>query len=112
MPHIKYCNICWGNKYTSNVSCIDIIQKLIIRIICKKHLLYHTRRIYIENYLLKVNEITYINTCEFMFEVFNNRHPYIINKTFSLMSSSHNTRSLNNVSIFNVKKEQCRRTLI
>ena len=49
-----------------------------------------------------------------MFKVFNNRHPYIINNTFSLMSPSHNTRSLNKFSIFNFKKElfTCRRTLI
>ena len=35
--------------------------------------------------------------------VFNNRHPYIINKTLSLISISNNTMSLNNVSIFNFK---------
>ena len=42
-----------------------------------------------------------------MFKVFNNLHPYIINKIFSLISTSHKTRSLNNVSIFNFKKELC-----
>ena len=31
-----------------------------------------------------------------MFKVFNNRHPYIINKTCSLMSTSHKPRSLKN----------------
>ena len=33
-----------------------------------------------------------------MFKVFNNINPYTINKTFPLMSTSHNTMSLNNVS--------------
>ena len=47
-----------------------------------------------------------------MFKDFNNLHPYIINKNFSFISSSHNTWSLNNLSIFNFKKELCRRTLI
>ena len=47
-----------------------------------------------------------------MFKFFNNLHPYIINKTFSLMSTSHNTRILNNFSNFNYKKELCKRTLI
>ena len=42
LPHIKYCNIFWGNTYKSNVSCIYILQKRMIRIICKKHFLHHT----------------------------------------------------------------------
>ena len=82
---------------------IYIIQKRIIRIIYKKYL-YHTKGLFIVNSLLKLNEITYINTCEFMFKVFNNLHPYIINKTFSLISISHNTRSSNNVSILISKR--------
>ena len=74
-----------------------------IRIICKTHFLYHTSGLFIDNYLLKINEITYISTYEFMFKVFNDLHPYIKHRYFSLMSSSHNTRSLNNFSIINFK---------
>ena len=47
-----------------------------------------------------------------MFKVFNDLHPYITNAFFSVTSSSHNTRSINNFSIINFKKELCRRTLI
>ena len=47
-----------------------------------------------------------------MFKVFNDLHPYITNEYLSLMSSSHNTRSLNNFSIINFTKELCRGTLI
>ena len=47
-----------------------------------------------------------------MFKVFTNLHPYIINKTISLITTYHNTRSLNNLSILNFKKELCRQTLI
>ena len=39
-----------------------------------------------------------------MFIVFNYIYPYITNAFFTLMSSSHNIRSLNNVSIINSKK--------
>ena len=46
-----------------------------------------------------------------MFKVFNDLHPYITN-AFFLMLSSHHSRSLNNFSIINLKKELCRRTLI
>ena len=112
LPHIKYCNIFWGNTYKSNVSCIYILQKRMIRIICKKHFLHHTNGLFIDNSLLKINEITYISTCEFMFKIFNDLHPVITNAFFSVTSSSHNTRSINNFSIINFKKELCRRTLI
>ena len=61
MPHIKYCNIFWGNTYKSNVSCIYILQKRMIRIICKKKILHHTSGLFIDNSLLKINEITYIS---------------------------------------------------
>ena len=47
-----------------------------------------------------------------MFKVLNNHHPYIINNIFSLISISHKTMNLNNVYIFNFKKEMCRRTVI
>ena len=39
-----------------------------------------------------------------MFKVFNDLHPYITNALLSLMSSYHNTRSLNTFSIINFKK--------
>ena len=112
LPHIKYCNIFWGNTYKSNVSCIYILQKQMIRIICKKHFLHHTSGLFIDNSLLKINEITYISTCEFMFKIFNDLHPVITNAFFSVTLSSHNTMSINNFSIINFKKELCRRTLI
>ena len=47
-----------------------------------------------------------------MFKIFNDLHPVITNAFFSVTSSSHNTRSINNLSIINFKKELCRRTLI
>ena len=56
-----------------------------IRIICKKHFLYHTSGLFIDNSLLKINEITYLSTCAFMFKVFNDLHPYITNAFFALM---------------------------
>ena len=83
-----------------------------IRNICKKHFLHHTSGLFIDNSLFKINEITYISTCEFMFTIFNDLHPVITNAFFSVTSSSHNTRSINNFSIINFKKELCRRTLI
>ena len=46
-----------------------------------------------------------------MFKIFNDLHPVITNAFFSVTSSSHNTRSINNFSIINFKKELCRRTL-
>ena len=115
MPHIKYCNIFWGNTYKSNVSCICILQKRMIRIICKKHFLHHTSGLFIDNSLLKINEITYISTCEFMFKVFNDLHPYITNAFFFynfIISQHYSVRSINNFSIINFKKELCRITLI
>ena len=40
-----------------------------------------------------------------MFKIFNDLHPVITNAFFSVTSSSHNTRSINNFSIINFKKE-------
>ena len=47
-----------------------------------------------------------------MFKILNDLHPVITNAFFSVTSLSHNTRSINNFSIINFKKELYRRTLI
>ena len=78
------------------------------RIICNNHFLYHTRRLFIGNSLLKLNDIyiyiiTYINANLF-FKIYNDLHPYIINKTLNLLSTSYKYRSLNNFFIINLKK--------
>ena len=33
-PHISYCNELWGNTYASNVNCLCIIQRKVVRLIC------------------------------------------------------------------------------
>ncbi len=52
-PYISYCNEIWGNNYASNVKCLCIIQRKVVRLICNADRLTHTNELYKELYILK-----------------------------------------------------------
>ena len=41
-PHISYRSELWGNTYASNVNCLCIIQRKVVRLICNADRLAHT----------------------------------------------------------------------
>ena len=46
-PHtgMSYCNELWGNSYASNVNCLCIIQRKVVRLICRPRLVDRVRPI-------------------------------------------------------------------
>ena len=34
LPYISYCSEIWGNTYVTNIRCITVIQKRVIRLVC------------------------------------------------------------------------------
>ena len=45
-PHISYCNEIWGNNYASDVNCLCIIQRSVVRLICKADRLAYTNELF------------------------------------------------------------------
>ena len=112
LPHIKYCIILWGNTYKTNILCINILQKRIIRIIHNKPYLYHTKDLFKFNNILPFNNLVKYNTCEFMFKVYNNVHREIIINHFSKKSIISPIRDINNFNIPSTKLNICSHCLI
>ena len=56
-PYLQYCNLVWAYTYPSNLSRLVILQKKIIRIICKTDYKAHTNPYFIDLSLLKFHDI-------------------------------------------------------
>ena len=69
-PHISYCNELWGNTYASNVNCLCIIQRKVVRLICNADRLAHTNELFKELYILKFPEFVQYKTAILMFNLF------------------------------------------
>jgi hypothetical protein len=56
-PYLQYCNIVWASTYSSNLNCIVILQKQIVRILSKGKFDSHTDPFFKELKLLKFHDI-------------------------------------------------------
>ena len=82
-PHISYCNELWGNTYASNVNCLCIIQRKVVRLICNADRLAHTNELFKELYILKFPEFVQYKTAIIMFHLFHGTLPSHLQNRFS-----------------------------
>ena len=47
MPYIMHCTEVWDNTYATNMNCLVLLQKMVIRLICGAKRLDHTNLLYI-----------------------------------------------------------------
>ena len=73
LPHLSYCcEIWWGNTYTTNIRCITISQKRVIRLVCGVKRLEHTSILFQQLGVLKCVDLVKIKTAIIMFKAFHN----------------------------------------
>ena len=96
MPYLCYCCEIWGNTYESNVKCISIMQKRVIRVICGERRLAHTNQLFKEKSILKFSDLVKYKTCIMMFKLFTNDCPKHLQLRFTIYENPHNTRRKNN----------------
>ena len=94
-PHISYCNELWGNTYASNVNCLCIIQRKVVRLICNADRLAHTNELFKELYILKFPEFVQYKTAILMFHLFHGTLPIHLQNRFSRYSTTRSTRRIN-----------------
>ena len=94
-PHISYCNELWGNTYASNVNCLCIIQRKVVRLICNADRLTHTNELFKELYILKFPECVQYKTAILMFHLFHGTLPIHLQNRFSRYSTTRSTRRIN-----------------
>ena len=82
LPHLMYCCEIWGNTYVTNIQCIILIQKRVIRLIHGANLWDHTTNLFYEYRILKFNDIVELKTILFMLDAYHNVLPYDLQQLF------------------------------
>ena len=94
-PYTSYCNEIWVSNYSSNVKCLCIIQRKVVRLICNADRLAHTNELLKELYMLKVPEFVQYKTAIFRFHLFHGTLPMHLQNRFTRYSTTHSTRRIN-----------------
>ena len=62
MPYIMYCAEVWGNTYATNIHCLVLLQKRVIRLICGAKRLDHTNLHFFYANILKLPDLVKLKT--------------------------------------------------
>jgi hypothetical protein len=97
MPHFSYCNIIWGNTFSSRLKSICILQKKTIHTISLAKYRAHSNPLLKKHNTLTIKDINKYQTSLFMYKVFTASLPPIFTSSFQLNSQihDHNTRQTN-----------------
>ena len=71
-PYLIYCNIIWASAFTSNLNCLRVSQKKLIRFIMKKRRDAHTTPLFKELNVLKLHDICKLCCLNFVYKSLNN----------------------------------------
>ena len=74
-PHLIYCLEIWGHTYKSNIDCIHVIQKKVLKLVFSKPTDFSSTKLYIDHKLLNIFEVFYI--CKYKILIFMHRTYYI-----------------------------------
>ena len=67
-PYLNYAFLIWGNTYASHLTPLVILQKRAIRIISKKPYLYPSNELFIDNFILKLEDVINLNLALYIFK--------------------------------------------
>jgi hypothetical protein len=88
-PYLTYCNIIWGNAAKVHLSKVHILQKRVIRLICKVAVKDHTYYLFQECKILNVYDVHKLLCCMFMYKYHSNLLPRAFIGMFSLNNTVH-----------------------
>ena len=92
LPYINYCSEIWGNTYATNVECITVLQKRVVRLICGARRLDHTNPLFKQLGILKFVDLVKFKTSIIMFKAYHNVLPDSLQKMFNLRVQIYDTR--------------------
>ena len=70
MPFIMYCAEVWGNTYATNIHCLVLLQKRVIRLICGAKRLDDTNVVFHNVNILKLQDIVKLKTAIIMVKAY------------------------------------------
>ena len=74
-PFLTYCNVAWSSTYCSNLNCIYLLQKRLVRLITKAHYLANTAPLFSQLKVLDIFSINSFSVATFMYSYHNNLLP-------------------------------------
>ena len=89
---IKYCAEVWGKKYATNIHCLVLLQKLVIRLICCGKRLDHTNLLFHNVHILKIPDLVKLKTAMIMFKAYRYILPMNVQKVFRIHESRYSSR--------------------
>ena len=92
LPYIMYCAEIWGNSYSTSSTCLFILQKRVIRLICGATRMDHTNMLFYHQHILKLPGVVTLKTAIIMFKAFHNLLPVNVQQFFSIYESAYTTR--------------------
>ena len=95
LPYLTYCCEIWGNTYATNVNCIYVTQKKVVRIIHHEERLAHTNCLFKQMHSLKFHDLVKYRTAIVMFKLYYGKLPTLLQSRFKRSENIHNTRSRN-----------------
>ena len=85
-PFLTYCNVAWSSTYCSNLNCIYLLQKRLVRLITKAHYLANTAPLFSQLKVLDIYSINSFSVATFMYSYHHNLLP---NSFHDLLLSSN-----------------------
>ena len=92
MPYIMYWAEVWGNTYATNIHCLVLLQKRIIRLICSAKILDHTNLLFHNVHILKIPDLVKLKTPIMMFKAYRYILPMNVHKLFRIHESRYSSR--------------------
>ena len=96
LPYLTYCCEIWGSTYATNVNCIYVIQKKLLRIIHHEGRLAHTNCLFNQMHSLTCHDLVAYRTAIVMFnKLYYGKLPILLQSRFKRSQNIHNTFSRN-----------------
>ena len=88
-PFLTYCNVAWSSTYCSNLHCIYLLQKCLVRLITKAHYLEKTAPLFSQLKVLDIFSINSFSVATFMYSYHHNLLPSSFRDLFLSSNQVH-----------------------
>ena len=88
-PFLTYCNVACSSTYCSNLNCIYLLQKLLVRLITKAHYLANTAPLFSQLKVLDIFSINSFSVATFMYSYHHNLLPNSFHDLFLSSNQVH-----------------------
>ena len=113
LSRLLYCNVVWGRSSKRNIDSILLLQKKAVRICTGSQYLANSDPLFNKLRLLKITDITYMQTAIFMFKLSKGLQPPYFYTIFQKNNEIHlyNTRSSDNFHLTNPRTTLAQRSI-